>query len=45
MFLQGKCYGSSRTGQPETDMAKYKKTLKDKQISDVVIYIRESWVK
>ena len=41
----GQMFWIIKNGSPGTGMAAHKKTLKDKQIWDVVKYIRESWVK
>ncbi len=41
----GQMFWIIKNGSAGTGMAAHKKTLKDKQIWDVVKYIRESWVK
>lgn len=41
----GQMFWIIKNGSPGTGMAAHKKTLKDKQIWDIVKYIRESWVK
>ena len=41
----GQMFWIIKNGSPGTGMAAHKKTLKNKEIWDVVKYIRESWVK
>ncbi|HIE80381.1 MAG TPA: c-type cytochrome, partial [Nitrospinaceae bacterium] len=41
----GQMFWIIKNGSPGTGMVAHKKTLKDKEIWDVVKYIRQSWVR